>query len=417
MRLASLLLAGLLFATPALAGEITLLKGGPITGDIVSVTNKEVTVNDGGTLKKLPIAGVLKLDYALIGKPKDDDRYSLVELTDGSILAVSSLSIKKKQVELSLLVGGKATLPLDVLSSILVRGEVEKFRFDWKDRVLNAKGRDAIVVNRAGVASNVFCTFGEGNKDGTKIAAAVVIDDEVVNSERILGRIKDDATPEEKKKEDRGFIFKYTLGPKAPSPVCKLFDTIGDTLYVADVLPGKDGALTVTTPAGVKIEFTKAQLARLDYTPGKLDYLSDLVPSKIVAKSNLDEDAKPDQWHVYKDKNLNMGKITLGGVAYPKGLALKPLTELTFDIKGNYRDLSFLVGLDDNVSASGASILIIEGDGKEIAQAKIDSADKVRFKSMKLNVKDVKELKIIVKSTGLFDTGRHLDLADIKVSK
>src|SRR5262245_21391765 len=126
MRLASLLLAGLLIATPALAGEITLLKGGPITGDIVSVTNKEVTVNDGDAVKKLPIAGVLKVDYAPIGKRKDEDKYSLVELTDGSILAVSSLSIKKKQVELTLLIGGKVALPLDSLSNILVRGEVEK---------------------------------------------------------------------------------------------------------------------------------------------------------------------------------------------------------------------------------------------------------------------------------------------------
>src|SRR5262249_37273981 len=127
----------------------------------------------------------------------------------------------------------------------------------------------------------------------------------------------------------QGVIFKNTLAPKAKPMVCKLFDTIQDVVMVCSVTPKGDGGLTVETPAGAKIDFTKDQVARLDYTPGKLEYLSDLEPLKVVASSNLDDGNEADQWHVYKDTNLNKGRISLGGTTFPRGLALKPYSELT----------------------------------------------------------------------------------------
>ena len=60
---------------------------------------------------------------------------------------------------------------------------------------------------------------------------------------------------------------------------------------------------------------------------------------------------------------------------------------------------------------------MFEGDGKELATETISSEDKERFKALTLNIKDVQKLKITVKSDDEFDTARHLDLADAKVSK
>lgn len=405
MRLARFLLACLVLAVPtSFAAEISLLKGGSVKGDIVSISEKEVVYEIAGAKKTLPITDVLKIDYTDPGRPPAAAKYAQVEIVDGSLLLASDIAIKDTQVELKLLAGPTINLPLASVSNVLMPGHDEKFREEWKSRVFNTRGRDAFVINRKGVLSNVDCTFGKGGKDGTTIDAAVVFDDETIVSTRKI-------------KEDHGYIFKHVLDPKSPPSICKLYNTTGDFILVSRVSAVAEGGIAVETPAGVKLSLSKPQIARLDYAPGKLDYLSDLAPTKLIARSNLDEDDKPDQWHVYKDTNLNKGKLTLGGVVYPKGLALKPFTQLTWDLKGNYRDLSFMVGLDDNVSASGASILLIEGDGKEITQITLDSADKVRFKPVKLNIKDVRELKITVKSADLFDTSRHLDLADLKVSK
>jgi hypothetical protein len=198
--------------------------------------------------------------------------------------------------------------------------------------------------------------------------------------------------------------------------VCKLLDTIQDVVMVSSVA-SKDGGLTVTTPAGAKIDFRNEQVARLDYTKGKLEYLSDLAPSKVVEKSNLDEGDNPDQWHVYKDTNLDKKPLTVGGATYAKGLALKPYAELNYVLKGDYREFEAVVGIDDAVSAAGAVILVIEGDGKELTNLTINSEDKKRSRSVVLNIKDVQRLRIIVKADGEFDTSRHLDLADAKLRK
>ena len=71
----------------------------------------------------------------------------------------------------------------------------------------------------------------------------------------------------------------------------------------------------------------------------------------------------------------------------------------------------------DGVLVSSCLTLTVLADGKEITTVKISSTDKVRFKPLTVNIKDVQKLKIIVKADGLFDISRHLDLADAKVSK
>jgi hypothetical protein len=57
----------------------------------------------------------------------------------------------------------------------------------------------------------------------------------------------------------------------------------------------------------------------------------------------------------------------------------------------------------------------IEGDGKELLTAEINRKDEPR--AITLDVKNVKQLRIVVASTGLLDLGNHVCLADAKVSK
>ena len=60
--------------------------------------------------------------------------------------------------------------------------------------------------------------------------------------------------------------------------------------------------------------------------------------------------------------------------------------------------------------------LIIEADGKEMANVTISPKDAVRHKELTLNVRDVQKLKIIVKVKG-FDTMTSLSLGDARVIK
>ncbi|MFQ3652590.1 MAG: NPCBM/NEW2 domain-containing protein [Gemmataceae bacterium] len=406
MRLARFSLAGAFLLMPLLltrAGEVALLKGDPIKGDILSVNNAEVVLSVAGEKKTVPLANILKIDFQPVAVINPSTKYSRAELTDGTVLLASAWKIRKRDLTLKLLSGPEVTIPLQAVANLLNQAEDEKNRADWKSRTFNNRGREAIVIKKGDVISNIECTLGEGDAEGKTITLAVIIDGEPST----LKRTQTTA---------HGFLFKTVLDPKAPPVLCKLIDTLGNIVMVAELQP-QEGGLKVITPAGASLEFRYTQIARLDYAKGKLDYLSSLTPSKIVAKSNLDEDTKPDQWHIYKDTNLNKGPLTLGGVTYSSGLALKPYAELTYELDGEYREFSALVGLDDNVSAVGKTILVVEGDGRELVTVEISADDKKRFRPVTLNIKDVQKLKIIVKADGEFDVARHLDLADAKVSK
>jgi len=249
------------------------------------------------------------------------------------------------------------------------------------------------------------CTLGEGDETGETIELTATIGGEVVTRKRKLLGV-------------HGLIFRRTLDPKAPPIACKLLDTVQDVVMVSGVqFTAKN--VTVTTPAGAKLEFPTDQVARLDYTKGRLDYLSDLEALTLVTRSNVEDGDKPEQLHVYKDVSFKPERkqIQMGGTTFAKGLALRPYSEMVFDLKGEYRDFSAVVGLEDGVGSDGPVVLVIEADGTELVSLKLDASDKKRFQEVKRTIKDVQRLRIVVKSGDLFDLGKHVVLADAKVSK
>jgi hypothetical protein len=402
-RLCRSLVALVLLAAAAPGAEIYPLKGDAIKGDIVRVTDTEVVFKQGDKQVTRPVKEVLRIDFRDVAKPAAGTTWTQVELTDGTVLLASKWLLKKRELELTLLAGPVIKLPIAMVSNILNQGNVDTHQRDWKTRLFNTRGREAVVVKSEGIISNLDATLGDGDEAGTSITFAVTIEGETSTQTRKLSTI-------------HGLIFKHVLDTKASKVTCKLLDTMQDVVMVSSLV-SKEGGFTVTTPGGAKLDFTNEQIARLDYTKGRLDYLSELKPIKLVQKSNLDEDGKPDQWHVYTNTNLNKGTLTLGGVTYKYGLAVKPYVEMTWDLKGEYRELSMVIGIDDNVSAVGGTTIVFERDGKEIATETISSEDKKRHKEVTLNIRDAQKLRIIVKSDGEFDTSRHLDLADAKVSK
>jgi hypothetical protein len=186
-------------------------------------------------------------------------------------------------------------------------------------------------------------------------------------------------------------------------------------------LTSGDRGIMVTTPGGVKIAFTKDQVARLDYTKGKLEYLSDLDP-KVDAGGNLDSDDQGAREYLFRDVNVRGKKvkqrITLGGVAYPKGLAIRPSAEVEYDLKGDYQELSALIGFDDNIAVTHKVELEVQGDGKTLATYALSPDDTQRFRPVTLNIKGVQKFKLIVRVPGSNDQVlTHVCLADAKVYK
>lgn len=390
------LAALLLVVVAAPAAEIKTLKGELLTGDLASINDKEAVLQKGGDKIVTPLAQIVQIDFGPPGKVPAEAKFTDVELTDGSILHCSQFTLKEKTVELTLLTGQKVTLSLSAVGNILNEAQVADNRKDWNDRLAKKRRRDVLAVIRDGVINPLEGTLGAGDAEGKTIEFTLA-----------TGRKANVPLA-----NLHGLIFQRGPDPTAAPVICKLHDSYKNTLFVSGLAVTPMG-LVATTPAGAKIDYTTTSLSRLDFSRDKLVYLSDLEPSR-VNETSTEERIE----HFRKDKNLDDGPIRLAGVPYPKGVSLHATTELEYDLKGEFRELKAIVGIDDLVGGiDGPTTLKIEGDGKELFSLTMNRKDKDRARPLTLNIKDVQKLKITVASGDLLDLGKHLTLADAKVSK
>ena len=400
MPLGRILLALVLCAAAAQGADLRTLKGESINGDLTSLSDKEAVMTKGTATTRVAVPQVLQIDLGPTVKIPPDQKYIDVELVDGCILHCSAMVLKGNQAELTLLLTGqKLTVPLTVVSNILKEANSEAFRKDWAERLAKKRRQDVMaVLTKEGVVNSLTGTLGDASEDSTKIAFTLASSGKRL--EFALERM-------------HGLIFQRTLDPMAAAPVFKLIDHYQDLILVTSVT-STDKALTVTTPCGVKIDFTTQQLARLDYSKGKLSYLSDMEPVHKVQTSNVESVVQ-----LRKDRNLDgTGPIRLRGESFTKGLAMQAFTELEYDLKGEYREFKTTVGIDDAVGGvDGPVVLKIEADGDTLFTVTMSRKDKVRSQPVTLNIKDRQKLRITVSSGDLLDLGKHLDLADAKVSK
>jgi hypothetical protein len=395
----------LLCAVCAPAADIALVKGEVVKGDVVRIDDKQLVSFQAGAEVTHPIIEILKIDFREIGRPTAGTAYADVELTDGTVLHCSKWSVKKANVEMTLLTGPTLTVPLSTVSGILNEANKEENRKDWVKRTSGKRTSDVLVRKIDGVIQGLPCTLGEGDDKGESIEVTATIGEEVVTRQRKLDGVQ-------------GLLFRRTLDPKAPPATCKLLDTMQNVVMVSGV-DYKEKTLTVTTPSGAKLEFPTDQVARIDYTKGRYEYLSEMTPLTLITRSNVEDGDLPEQQHIYKDISFKPERkqIQLAGVVYPRGLVVRPYTEMVFDLKGDYNDFSAVVGLEDGVGSDGPVVVEIEADGASLGTFTFKADDKKRSQEVKRNVKGVQRLRIVVKSGDLFDLGKHTVLADAKVSK
>ncbi len=392
------------------AGELKTLKGKTVTGDLARVDSKEVVLAKGEERVSTPTEQVLTVDVAPLVRIPPGNNYLQVELIDGSVLLCSAVGIKGNNVELTtLLTGQKVKLPLAAIANLLSNAQDAKFRKDWADRLKERNKkipkvtRDGLAIVREEVINVLDGTLGESTEEG-KIAFTLASN----------GKKRD--MPLE---NIHGLIFWRQPIPNQAPTICKLLDSY-DNLVMVSAATTSDTGLTVTTPAGAKLDYTFQQLSRLDYSKGKLTYLSDMVPTRLI------KDDKDKEGIVFfeKDRTPNDDRFSAGikmnNVTYPKGLFIQATTEVEYDLGGDYVEFRAMVGLDDydKRSEDCPTLLIIEGDGRPLYEQKVNPKKGPRVQPLTLSIKDMQKLKIIVKSGGGFSTvARQVTLGDAKVSK
>lgn len=407
--LAALVFLGATAACVAAPATLQTIDGKKHKGDLVRVGEKEVVFQVDGKEITVPAKQVLQIDLGPVRPLPRDAKYTQVELTDGTQLACKELAVKGREVSLKLHSGHEARVPLSAVFWLLHDAQDAARRKLFASRFLAEKSAtDTLVVGKADALNGLPGTIGEADENGETIAFTLK-----------------DATEKRHPKlaNVQGMVFVRDPDPKAPAVRCKVNDTAGNVLLASDVAVTANG-YTVTTPAGLKLDLTPEQVARLDYSKGLLTYLSDLEPANLKEKFIFGEGV---MGHYRKDKNLDNKPIKLGKETFAKGLSMRATTELEYNLKGEYREFAATIGVDESVGGGdGPTTIIIEGDGKQLFKEVYRRGQMVMVNKMPapkwpmnvtLNVKNMHRLKIVVTTDELIDLGKHITLGDARVSK
>ncbi len=396
MSSATTLLAALALSAGA---DLHTLSGKTVSGELVGLDRQTAVVRTAaGDTVRVPVADLLQLTLPPTEAPPKG-AHTAVELTDGSVLLCSAVAVKGGTFELTMIDNVPVQVPVSAVFTILHDAHDPKLRQDWQD-FLSKRGRLDMVVVRADEKLNgLEGTFGPGSGDAIEFTPSATGQKRSVRLARA-----------------QGLIFVQKPNPDAPAPLCKLTDAVGNLLVAADVVLNADG-LTVTTVSGVRVTLPDAKrLAKLDFSKGKLAYLSELTPTRqAVTLATEDDDLYARFVRYRKDANLDNGPLRLGGKPYAKGIALHAGTQLTFAIGGEYKEFRAVLGVDDGVETESRVEVVIEGDGRELFRGQTSRKDPPR--PLALDVRGVRDLRVSVRATGLLDLGAQAALADAKVSK
>ncbi len=389
-------------AGPLSAADLSTLTGKKHVGDVTGIADGVLTIRTEAGPVGVAVKDVFVVDFGRkVEAPAKDAKYDEIELVDGSVIRASGLAIKGKAVDPALLAAGAApapkfAIPLETLFFYQRGADDAKARANWRKLLAGRGKRDLFVVRNDDELSPVPGTVLGGNDAGDGIEF-----EKEAGSERVSYKLT---------RATGGLVFNQPPRGEIPPTLCKVHDVFGNSLVARDLKVTKDG-YAVTTVAGATFIYAPAGLAKLDFSQGNIAYLSDL-ETTVTAPQQV----PGEPYFTYlRDKNQDGAPLKLDGVSYAKGLWLYPDTTLAYKLNGDYRELKLIAGIDESVPVANSTVrLVILADGKELFAAKVSRKDAA--KTLNLDVKGVKELRIGLERDGLY-LGNQINLAEARVQK
>jgi hypothetical protein len=387
----ALLLLGFLPLGFLPADELRTLGGKSLTGSLTSIADGNVVFDTADGPVTTPLAQVLAIDLQPAKGIPAGAKYIDVRLIDETVLHCQDFKFEGNTAVLTLLSGTPLKLPVASLNWFVRGAEDAPVRKKFEEIAGQRVRRDRVVVLREGELNPLEGTLGDIDAQGKTI---------------LFKREGADASAPILIEKLHGMIFYRPEGP-AESPICKVFDQSGNML-AAVKLTYQNKAWQLTTPFGSSVPLPEGAVSKLDFNMGKLTYLSDIEPTKIVERSAIGLVVRHK-----KDANLDGEPIFLDK-RYAKGLSMHAHTELEFALGGKYKDLKGTLGIDIRTGADSQPLVSIYCDGeKRFSETITPKAPR----PISLSVKDIGTLKIVVGSRNELDLHDHVTFAEARVSQ
>lgn len=168
----------------------------------------------------------------------------------------------------------------------------------------------------------------------------------------------------------------------------------------AMVLDVDDGSAGMTLRQDQRINCAASEVARIDFLGGRWEWLSDHQPVSVQHTPMLGQ-----SWEHQADRNVLGGPIRVSGQGFDKGIGVHSRSRLTYDLKGEYRELVTAMGIDDDSGPLANVAVSIRVDGKPRWQ--LEQIEQGEFHGpVRINVLKASHLELFV------DFGAHGDVQD-----
>jgi hypothetical protein len=225
-----------------------------------------------------------------------------------------------------------------------------------------------------------------------------------------------------KREKLEGLRFFHPTRRTLPDPLCKVVEVDGSTWNVKALRLAGD-KLELTTTGGVSCDVPVSQLARVDYSPGNVTYLSDLefelAECTPFIATQLPAERMLQLYQPRRDASFEGSGLWLADGSevqqYDKGLAIHSRSRLIFRLAEPARKLTAVVGIDSRLQGRGGAVLVVLGDNRELLRRAVSGRDAPW--ALDLDIAGVRRLEFLVDFGDALDVADHLNLCNARIIK
>ena len=382
--------------------EVQTLDGRVVQGPLVQLSAEQIAVETPDGKREFPTKDLL----SAVAKEQAKTQLpytAILVLTDGSRITASNFEAKDGTAKIDLSSEASVEIPVKAIRSVrFVSPNEDSSALDsqWNEIASGSPSGDLLVIRKKGTIDSTDGIVG----DITHETISFTLDGDKIDVKR---------------PKIEGIIFAQTGVAEFPEEICTVSSASGSR-YTASSMQLNGDQLQITTPAGLKMSLAMDNVSHLDYSSGKIAYLSDL-EAEIFRFEPFFAPASPVSvlgkfYSLRRDSGLENKPLKLDGQTYRKGLALHSRSVVSYRLPGKFRLFKAIVGIDDAARDRGGDVALeIKGDGKSLWKMNVRSGEAAH--ALELDISGIKRLEIVADFGEHQDIADHLDLCDAKVTK
>jgi len=376
----------------ALIVDVSTLKGKHFQGTLKQLSAVSLVIAGKKGEQRISLADILDVRISASAQPAAVATGPIVVLNDGSRIGCRAVVTSARTVTLETQRIGRVSVPLADVAHIRFAPADSRVDAAWRKLTARKSKRDMLIVRKKNVLDHLDGVVGIVDE---KFVRFLLSGNEIpVKRERVFGVI---------------YTRPQAIMRKA---FCRI-TLVGDDRLDVSRVTLDSGRFQARLRSGRTVQIAPQSVRRLDFSAGKVQYLSAMEPRDVRYTPVFDEDFRYQRDHTWERKPLRVG-----GKTYTRGLWIHSKTSLRYRLAGAFRRFQAVMGIDDDVRGRGGDVhVVIRGDGKTLFGSDVKDGDKPR--TLDLDVRGVRDLEILVDFAGPQDAGTadHLDLADARVTK